>query len=319
MEFKILIIVIVVCLVVLILGSIYFFWFSFIRQKPKYQGDYETECRGIYQPFKEEMLKGKEWIHNHRDDRITITSRDGLKLVGFYIPAPNVSNNTILMMHGYRSDSYGDFCYLAQFFHENGYNLLIPHQRCHGESEGKYIGFGVLERHDCKQWIMYLNDRFGVNQNLYLAGVSMGCSTVLMTLGLDLPNNIKAVIADCGFTSPFDIFRHVLKRNFRLPVFPVVYIENFLCKHIVGYEFKECSTIEILKENEIPVLFIHGEEDDFVPTFMGRENYEACKSKKELLIVEGAGHATASMQEPQKYRDTALRFLKEAELLSFER
>jgi len=315
MELKILITVILVLLLITVLGSIYFFCFSFVRRKPKYKGDYEGHCSGNFLPFQTQMLEGKEWIHNHRDDRIILTSRDGLKLIGYYIPSEVTSKNTILMMHGYRSDGYGDFSCLAKFFHDNGYNLLIAHQRCHGESEGKYIGFGVLERYDCKQWIEYLNDRFAMEQNLYLAGVSMGCSTVLMTLGLDMPKNVKAVIADCGFTSPYDIFKHVLKMDFHLPLFPVMYIENFLCKFIIGYSFKECSTLEILKENEIPILFIHGEKDDFVPTWMGKANYEACKGEKELLIIEQAKHATSSMQESEKYCNTSLQFLRKSEFV----
>lgn len=312
MAIKILIITILILLLINVLGSIYFFWFSFIRWKPKYKGDYRETCSRNFRPFQHEIMEGKEWMHNQRDDRIILTSKDGLKLVGYYISAEVPSKNTILLMHGYRSDSYTEFSCLAKFFHDNGYNLLIAHQRCHGESEGKYIGFGVLERFDCKQWIEYLNKRFGIEQNLYLAGVSMGCSTVLMTLGLDLPKNLKAVIADCGFTSPYDIFKHVLKRDFHLPLFPVMYIENFLCKHFVGFGFKDCTTIDILKENNIPILFIHGGQDDYVPTWMGRANYEACKGKKELLIVNDARHATSSMQDSKRYRDTVLSFLENA-------
>ena len=125
MGVKILMVAILVLLLITILAGIYFFNFSFVRRKPKYQGDYEEHCGGNFSQFETKMLEGKEWIHNHRDDRITITSTDGLQLVGYYIPSEETSINTILMMHGYRSDGYGDFSCLAKFFHENGYNLLI--------------------------------------------------------------------------------------------------------------------------------------------------------------------------------------------------
>lgn len=293
-----------------VMVCVYFFWFSFVRWKPKYNGDYEDKARNQFQPYENKIIDGKKWIHRHRDDRIVINSQDGLKLVGFYIPAERESNNTILFMHGYRSDSYKEFSCLAEFYHRNGYNLLIAHQRCHGESEGRYIGFGVLERFDCKLWIEYLNKRFGVDQNIYLAGVSMGCATVLMTLGLSIPANVKGVIADCGFTSPYEIFKHIIKTDFHLPPFPILQIESFFCKRIAGYGFKDCSTLDILKENEVPVLFIHGGRDNYVPTWMGKANYNACKGPKELLIIEHAKHANCSMESPFLYQKTVLRFLE---------
>ncbi len=303
--------IILILLIILIMICGYFFWFSILKWKerelPDGYDDREVACFG---KFHKEVLEGKKWIRAHQSDRVTITSRDGLKLVGFYVPAEVESDQTILLMHGYRSDGYGDFSCVADFYHEQGYNLFIAQQRCHGESEGNCIGFGVLERYDCKQWVEYLNERFNGQHDIFLTGVSMGCSTVLMAAGLELPENVRGIIADCGFTSPWDIFAHILKRDFNLPPFPILYIENLVSKVFAKYGFKDCSTLDILKSNRIPILFIHGGKDDFVPTWMGKANYEACMAEKELLIVEEADHATASMHEPERYREVALRFLK---------
>lgn len=249
------------------------------------------------------MMQERDWMKKNQAERQEIISDDGLKLRAIYIPHKN-AKGTIICMHGYRSEADIEFVPEVRFLWELGYNLLLPYQRSQGESQGKYITYGVKERYDCRRWVEYANVSLGAETgNLFLCGISMGCATVLMTTALHLPPNVRGIIADCGFTSPWNIIRHVAKRDFHLPAFPMLYILDALCRVIAGFGLRSVSTVDAMKQNKIPVLFIHGEEDDYVPVSMTYENYRACAAPKELYIVKGAGHAlafTVNMEEGKK-------------------
>lgn len=203
----------------------------------------------------------------------------------------------ILLFHGYRSIAETDFGCAMDFYYNQGYELILVDQRAHGKSTGAWIGFGVLERYDCLSWIRYLNAEYGALPT-FLSGISMGCTTVLMALGLELPANVRGVIADCGFTSPKEIVAHVMKKKKWLPVPALMPGLSLFSKIFAGYALGEYSTLEALKANDrIPVLFIHGKADRYVPPEMTLRNYEACAAEKELLLVEGAGHGTAFLQD----------------------
>ncbi len=240
---------------------------------------------------------GINWFKAQDLQRFWISSHDGLNLAADYLPAEN-SVGTIIVVHGYRSNNCLDFSCVFQVYHEWGYNILAVHDRAHGESEGKYIGFGILDRYDVLAWTKFAAEKFG--GNIFLDGMSMGASTVLMTSGFALPENVKGIIADCGFTSPWEECKYVLKRNFKLPAFPLLPVCSFAVKLVAGYALDDYSTLEALKNNKIPVLFIHGGSDGFVPTYMGHLNYEACVAEKELLIIDGADHAESYLKEPER-------------------
>ena len=131
-----------------------------------------------------------------------------------------------------------------------------------------------------------------------------------MAAGLEsFPKNVKGIIADCAFTSPYDVFCHVLKRDYKIPEFPVMNINDKLCKKRAGYGFKECSTIDTVKTASCPILFIHGSEDNFVPVWMSEKNHETCGSEKTLLIVLNAGHGASYYENTELYEKTAGEFL----------
>ena len=209
---------------------------------------------------------------------------------------PETPKGRIIMFHGYRSIAETDFGCAVDYYFSQGYELVLVDQRAHGKSSGSWIGFGVLERYDCLAWIRYLNTEY---QSIptFLSGISMGCTTVLMALGLQLPANIKGVIADCGFTSPKEIIAHVIKHRLHLPAKLLMPGLSLFSKIFAGYSFNEYSAVDALKENKIPVIFIHGKNDHFVPPEMTLANYEACTAEKELLLVEGAGHGTSYLQD----------------------
>ena len=299
-------------------GVAFFFNYSVVRMKKKKKKKKKVPelkaGQGLtFDCFRDKIDEGIAWFKAQQPEKITLTSYDGLRLSAYLLPAQTDSNKVLLLMHGYRADGYSDFAGLFKFYHDQGYHLLVPHQRSHADSEGKYICFGVKERFDCKMWAEYAVRRFGKDCNLYMSGISMGSSTVLMAVGLGLPENMRGIIADCGFTSPYDIFRHVMQLQFKLPLFPLMNLTEAVNRKKAGFGYKDVSTLDILKNCSIPILFIHGGKDEFVPTQMTLDNYSACAGPKELLIVPEAAHGTSNFVEPVRYRETVLRFMKKYE------
>lgn len=240
-------------------------------------------------------------------EEVEIKSRDGFRLVGHFYPCEN-AKRVIVAMHGWRSAWFKDFGMIADFWHNEGCSILFAEQRGQNNSGGEYITFGLMEQYDCLDWINWVNKRTNDHHPIYLAGVSMGASTVLMASGLELPVNVKGVIADCGFTSAYDEWRHVVKVNMRLPYGIRGKVIDLYCKKHIGATSKEISTVESMRKTRVPILFIHGSDDKFVPIEMTYENYKACRSYKTLLVVPGAIHGQSYFVEQEKY-ESAVREL----------
>ena len=237
-----------------------------------------------------------------------IRARDGVELYGRYYHRKNGAP-IILMFHGYRSSCLRDAMGAFRFTEECGYNILMVDQRAHRNSGGKTITFGVKERYDCLDWILHLKETFGKDTKMFLIGLSMGASTVLMASGLDLPQNVRGIIADCGYSSPKEILQSVIK-DMKLPV-KLAYFFVRLSARIYGrFDLHAASATEAVAKSKVPILLIHGEEDSFVPCEMSRKNYEACASVKELLIVPGADHGMSYMTDTKRYVDTFVGFMK---------
>ena len=289
MDTVLLIIVIVVCVLLLACAAVTAVIFRKTIARPEKPADNESEIPQL-RDFRDLLAEGRSWFLAQERETLTMTSYDGLKLYADYLPCEN-ARGTLVLMHGFHSSGLNDFACVFRHFHELGFNLLVPDQRSMNRSEGKYITFGVRERFDCRDWVELIDRRPEVAARpIILDGISMGCTTVLMALGLDLPENVTGVIGDCGFTTPAAIFRHVLTHVFHLPAFPFIPISFVMTKLIAGFGINECSTIDAVRRTGIPVMFVHGGSDDFVPTYMSVENYEACASEKKLFIAEGAGH-----------------------------
>lgn len=264
-----------------------------------------------WEEYKKIIHPNKEWLMQHSMEHIVIRSRDGLALHGDYVASDIPSDRLVIACHGYTSCGLSDCSSISTYFLKKGYDCLIVDHRAHGKSEGKFIGFGILDRYDCLEWIKYAVNRFGKNREIVLYGVSMGAATVLMTAGFpELPENVKAIISDCAFTSPYDVFAHILKRDYHLPPFPIMNITDSLCRQKAGYGFSDYSTLAAVKHTDRPVLFIHGMEDNFVPTWMSQKNYEACVSQKELLLVPNAGHAASYYENVSLYESAVSDFLE---------
>ena len=235
-----------------------------------------------------------------------------MTLPGDFFPAKKPTKRIAILFHGYTSCGMNDCSNMAEYFMENGYSSLIVDHRSHGKSEGRYIGFGILDRYDCLKWIEYVEERFGGDCEIVLYGVSMGAATVLMASGLDnFPKNVRAIISDCAFTSPYDVFKHILIRDYHLPPKPILAVKERICRAKAGYGFNDCSTLDAVKKGGCPILFIHGTEDTFVPTVMSEQNYNACTGEKQLLLVENAGHAASLYENRELYEATVIKFLEQ--------
>lgn len=240
---------------------------------------------------------------------VWIKSVDGLSLHGRYY-AGTPGEPLEILVHGYRSNPVRDFCGVLKMAADLGHHILLIDQRAHGQSEGKCLTFGVMERQDCKCWVDYAVNRFGADIRMILVGISMGASTVMMASSLGLPQNVVGIIADSGYTSPKDIIRKVLKdRHYNvILIYPLVYLAARLYAHV---DLNAASPIESMKTCKIPVLFIHGEEDRFVPCQMSRDNYDACVSEKTLFTVKNAGHGLGYLVDQETYETTVRAFLAE--------
>lgn len=250
----------------------------------------------------------KEKLAQCPHEDMYIMSADGLKLRGTYFPCEG-SKKVVICFHGYTSEGMNDYSTLAIFYMKNGYNLLLVDERAHGQSEGTYIGFGCLDRHDAKLWIEEMVKKLGEDCKILLHGDSMGGATVLMTTGLELPPQVKAAISDCAFTSAWEVFASVLKNTYHLPAFPLLQIANGMVKKRAGYELDECNAKNEVAKAKIPILFIHGEADTFVPCSMVHELHDACKSEKKLVIIEGAGHVESCYRDADLYEESIESFI----------
>ena len=260
--------------------------------------------------LKHEWDKGKELYDTITKEDIYIESFDGLRLHGSLLKNGE-GKKLVIQAHGFRSNPTHDFMAILPYFWNKGFSVLMVDHRAHGESEGQYITYGVHERCDIRDWVYKALEVLGDDTEILLHGISMGASTVLMASSLDLPRNVKGIIADSGFTSPYDIFVEVLEHSFKAKPFPILHITNMIAEHKANFGFKDASTIGAMTENEIPVLFFHGEEDDFVPIEMSEANFEVCKAKKGFVRIKGARHACGYVIDKQACTDAMNTFLSE--------
>ncbi len=313
MDTVLLIIMIVAVVVVLFIAMLFIFMIYGIARNDRHGGfyydrEYVENSDWLPKECFESIIKGATWIRDAEAEDIYITSFDGLKLHARLI-CPSNPIGSIVMCHGYRSSGYNDFSSYAEFVYNKGYRLLMIDQRATQKSEGKYIGMGVLERYDCAKWAELVAERFP-GEPIFLQGVSMGASTVLMATGLDLPKEVRGVLADSGFTSPREIFGCVLKANFHLPKEPIM---TFVCLLIKAFAKYDCnySAEDALKDNKLPVLFVHGEADDFVPHYMSEKNIAAAKNcYTKFVSVPGAAHAQSYLIQTERCQKEVTEFLE---------
>lgn len=261
-----------------------------------------------YEPHAETIKNGMEKAGKLPFQRIFIESRDGITLAGKYYHVQDGAP-LILFFHGYHGSALRDGNGILLYAQKAGYNALLVDQRGHGKSEGKTITFGIKERYDCMDWIRYANRRFGEETPIILTGISMGASTVLMAADLGLPANVKGIMADCPYSTPKAIIQEVTKQM-KFPVKVTYATVKIGAKVFGGFDLEEHSAVEAMRNCNVPVLFIHGEEDYFVPCKMSRECYDACSFEdKKMVLVKGAAHGMSYCVDSALYEKEMEEFL----------
>lgn len=253
------------------------------------------------------MDAGRDWFLAQTREGVVISAEDGVSLYAEILEAEDAVG-TVLLMHGYRGSALSDFGAVFRFYHEHGYHIIVPDERACGKSGGAYITLGVKESLDCKAWTEFLVRRYGEQLPIFLDGISMGATTVMMATARGLPKNVCGVIADCGFTSPWEIVCAVLRETKLVPVFPFAYLAKIYAGIFAGFRLAELSATDAMKACEIPVFFAHGKKDRFVPYEMTMKNFGACAAPKELFTVEEAGHGMCYLIQPREYEEKILAF-----------
>ena len=294
----------------------YFFDYALVRKNGEIAAAEMSAYSLIYENEKKDRIdlnrkiqkeKTSSWLNSISKKKINIQSNDKLQLFASEFKLSNESNKWIILVHGYTSEQSSIYD-IARHYSDKGYNVLTPDLRAHGLSEGKYVGMGWLDRNDLLLWIDYLLKNYR-NSEIILHGVSMGAATVMMASGENLPTNVKLIVEDCGYTSVWDIFSFELKLRFNLSTFPVLNAASFITSVRAGYNYKEASSIDQIKKSVTPILFIHGNADEFVPVNMAYKLYDNANINKELIIVDGAGHAESRLADEELYYGTIFSFI----------
>ncbi|MFD1040376.1 alpha/beta hydrolase [Virgibacillus byunsanensis] len=308
---KIMIGIISVLLIIDIIASFYFYNLA-INRGPKdfLQGNQDLEVSAeAMNVFTEGGWR--EWVDNQDFEVWELNSYDDLKLEGYFLKAKEPTNKTVVLAHGYLGNARQMGLYGQYYYEELGYNIFMPDSRGHGQSEGDYIGFGWHDRLDYVDWLDQVNERVGPDTEIVMHGVSMGAAAVLMASGEKLPANVKAIVADSPYTSVNDMFAYQMNRMYKLPTFPILPSTSAVTKVQAGYSLTEASALDQVKEAEVPILYIHGNSDTFVPTSMAEELYENTKSEAEIIIFDHAGHGEAFVLEEERYMEKVIEFLNQ--------
>ena len=235
-----------------------------------------------------------------------IENEEGTPLHALYVPAADSTNRTAVIVHGYTDNSIRMLMIGYLYSRQLGYNILLPDLYGHGLSGGTEVQMGWKDRLDVLLWTDEANHLFGGNTQMVVHGISMGAATTMCVAGevqhgVNQQPFIKCFVEDCGYTSAWDEFKGELKNQFHLPSFPLLNVASALCNMEYGWSFLEASPLKQVKKCTLPMFFIHGDADTFVPTWMVHPLYEAKPQPKVLWIVPGAEHAVAYKENPEEY------------------
>ena len=292
--------IILLCLVAFCFGvGAYTFFVACGRGKEVNWSDDEAVKASPFGKYYTHIREGRAFLQDNNARDVYMINREGLKLHAAWIPAEN-ARGTVIFAHGFRSCGLSDFSLALELYHSLDMNILLLTQRTHSPSEGKFITFGVKESRDVRDWIDYHDANLG-QFPILCSGLSMGAATVMYLAGMELPENVRGFVADCGFTSPREIISRVFAQKTHLPFWPFLWAADLCARFFGGFSLNETHTTKTLANNTRPILLVHGLEDDFVPAEMTRRSFEACGGDKQLLLVEGADHGVSFLVAREAY------------------
>jgi len=308
---------VLIAVLAIILSASYICFFKVFRtakRKTLDADEYDLPPGEIYEPYYPQMRKWVDEIRSMKRELFEIESFDGLKLRGYYYEY-SPDSPLELIFHGYGGNAERDLSGGVERCFALGRSAVLIDQRGAGMSEGRICSFGINERRDCLEWIKFATRKFGKERPIIIGGISMGAATVMMAAGEDLPSNVVCVMADCGYSSPKEIIKKVV-REMKLPssiVYPFIRLGGMLYGK---FDIEETSPISAVARSKTPIVYIHGDTDDYVPHSMSVECYEATKSPRKLVTIEGAGHGLAFPKDPEKYVESLREFATEARLFT---
>ena len=244
-------------------------------------------------------------------EHVTMNARDGTRLTADYYERKEGAP-VVLYFHGYRSHAIVDGIPAYRITEQLNWNLLLVTSRAHGESGGDYCGMGGLEQYDCRDWAVWAAERFGAETPLFLMGVSMGGTAVMMSSSLDMPDSVCGIIDDCGY----DSFPEMLEQEMRgktsayFPVSLFVFALDCGAGMVGGFHFSDADAGSALAQTDIPILMIHSDADQTVPLSVAHRLYDSCRSEKELKIIHGAGHGENYRVDPEGYGEAVIAFVQ---------
>ena len=291
----------VILILILSITYISFKMAFYSKNKPNENNEIKLPDEDIYNKYKDVIINDITEARKLPFKEFSIKSFDGLTLYGKYFEFKKDATIEI-MFHGYRGNGERDLSTGIKRAFACGRNALIIDQRASGKSEGHIISFGINERHDCISWVNKVISELGNDVKIILTGISMGAATVLMASNMNLPKNVIGILADCGYNKPSDIIKKVIKDK-KLPA-NLLYPFVKLAARLFGkFNLEETSPFEAVKNAKVPIIFIHGDDDTFVPCYMSEKLYNACNNKKQLVIIHDAQHGISYLKDPVKYID----------------
>ena len=319
----------ILCIIILLLAVLYFILVnflvsaalvpSFMRKLESFQRITDESYAALVQTSDIQvnhqlaLQETDEWLETVESQKLSVITDDGYKLTAteFFVQDEGAGNHKwVLVLHGYtgwKEEMYP----FAHWYYDEGYHVIVPDLRCQGESEGDYIGMGWTDHYDCNLWIDYILSQ-DPDADIVIHGQSMGAATALMMTGEEnLSDHVVAVISDSSYTDAYSMFGDKVKEWFYLPAFPLVDSARLVLLLRGGYDLLNASALDAVAKSDTPTLFIHGASDVMISPDMSKELYDAAACPKELLIIDGAGHAQAQDKEPEIYYETIQEFLKE--------
>ncbi|MCR8845195.1 alpha/beta hydrolase [Paenibacillus sp. SC116] len=257
--------------------------------------------------LEEYQIFSRQQFNDLQKEEVRIQSHDGLQLYGTYIELYPHSKRTMIFVHGYT----GALPWSSQFidmFAQVGFNALLIDQRSHGNSEGKYATFGYMEKYDVQAWVDWVVRRNGDDSIIGLHGQSLGGGTALEYVTIHRPQ-VRFIVADCPYSDLTQLIRHQVVKLNRAPAWPLMPLIDRLLKRKAAFEMNDVSPIRAIAQSKLPILFIHGAADIFVPTKMSEDLYAVKPEPKELLLVDKATHGVSHCRERELYRNAVINFV----------
>ncbi len=302
--------IIIIVLILAIIGVLtYFFLLAFVKQNMGDLDDVESQVNKPLEKYKDVISEGIDYNLSAPHKFVYTVSFDGLKLAARYYD--NGFERTVILFHGYRSSAVRDFSCAVKMYKSFGFNVLLCDQRSHGNSEGRLITFGIKESRDVLSWILVATEKLG-SKEILLGGMSMGATTVLLSCRFGLPECVKGIVADCGFTSPADIINKVAREFFKINAEKILPLLNLMCRIFGKFSIYETNTLKALDGSNVPVIFIHGDDDNFVPCEMSERAYNHIKERCKMVKVAEAGHGLSYLVDKELVETELQNFIRKS-------